>query len=123
MRTMRVNREQTTDTTAGIRTHQGQPFTGEVEDTDAHGRVIAITSYVGGIEHGPQTEWYPTGEKYIEGRCEQGCAVGEWREWHRNGKLAEHSSFNRFSEMVHRRQWDVDGNLVEDKRSGITRGL
>lgn len=118
---MRVNREQTAET--AVLTFHGEPFTGEVEDTDAEGRRIGLTSYVAGIEHGPQTEWYPTGEKHVEGQCEQGCATGEWREWHRNGKLAEHSRFNSFGELLHLRRWDEQGNLVEEKKSRITRGL
>lgn len=120
---MRVNRDQTADTAAAILLHEGHPFTGEVEDTDAEGRVIGLTSYTGGIEHGLQAEWYPTGEKYIEGQCEQGSAVGEWREWHRNGKLAEHSLFNEFGELIQLRRWDEEGNLVENRHSGVTRGL
>ena len=120
---MRVNRDLTAETPAAILTYNGQPFTGELEDTDAEGRVIGLTSYAGGIEHGPQAEWYPTGEKYIEGQCEQGSAVGEWREWHRNGKLAEHSLFNKFGELIQLQRCDEDGVLVEDRYSGVTRGL
>lgn len=120
---MRVNRKRTADTPASVLTHNGEPFTGELEDTDADGHVIALTSYVAGVEHGPQTEWYPTGEKHVEGRCEQGAAVGERREWHRNGQLAEYSLFNSFGEQVRLRRWDEHGNLTEDRRSGVTRGL
>ncbi|ANZ42989.1 hypothetical protein BBK82_24195 [Lentzea guizhouensis] len=120
---MRVNRHQTVETPAAILLHNGEPFTGELEDTDTGGRTIALTSYVNGLEHGPQTEWYPTGEKHVEGRCDQGCAVGEWREWHRNGKLAEQSLFNKFGELVELRRWDENGVLVEERLSGVTRGL
>ncbi|MEU7480618.1 hypothetical protein AB0A63_31885 [Lentzea sp. NPDC042327] len=120
---MRVNRSKTVDTPAAILLHDGEPFTGELEDTDAEGNVIALSSYVDGIEHGPQTEWYPSGEKQAEGRCHRGSPVGEWREWHRNGKLAEHDLFNVFGELVERRRWDEHGTLLVDVRSGITRGL
>lgn len=117
----RVKRDQTVETAAAILTYDGEPFTGELEDTDAQGQVIALTSYSGGVEHGPQAEWYPTGEKYVEGQCEQGSAVGEWREWHRNGELAQYSRFNKFGELIQLRRWDEQGNLVEDKRSGVAR--
>jgi antitoxin component YwqK of YwqJK toxin-antitoxin module len=120
---MRVNREQTVDTAQAIVLYEGEPFTGELEDTDDNGRIVGLTAYQNGIEHGPQTEWYPTGQKHIEGQCEQGGAVGEWREWHPNGQLAEYSLFNKFGELVHLQRWDESGNLVEDKKSGVTRGL
>ncbi|WP_329789874.1 hypothetical protein V1227_37615 [Lentzea sp. DG1S-22] len=120
---MRVSRAEVIETPGAVLLHRGKPFTGELEDTDAEGRLIGLTSYTAGVEHGPQAEWYPAGEKHIEGQCDKGSAAGEWREWHRNGKLAEYSLFNKFGELIRLQRWDEEGNLVEDRQSGVTRGL
>lgn len=58
-----------------------------------------------------------------DGREPRQRSLHGWREWHSNGQLAEYSLFNRFGELVHIQRWDEAGTLVEDKKSGITRGL
>ncbi|WP_158628581.1 toxin-antitoxin system YwqK family antitoxin [Saccharopolyspora rhizosphaerae] len=97
-----------------ITTYQGSPFTGEVVDFAADGTVIELTSYENGIEHGPQVEWFPNGTKQLEGRCDRGKAVGEWREWHSNGRLARYEEFDEFGELLKRQRWSEAGELTED---------
>ncbi|MFE3646832.1 toxin-antitoxin system YwqK family antitoxin [Streptomyces sp. NPDC059152] len=100
----------------GARLHyEDAPFTGEVVARDQQGRVISLASYVDGIPSGPQTQWYPDGTKKKEGHARYGIAVGDWRRWHPNGQLAEHSVFNPQGRREHRQKWDKEGNLIEDK--------
>lgn len=122
MRTMRINREKTIMNAASIVLYEDEPFTGELVDLDDDGAMIGLTSYRGGLEHGPQYEWFPDGKKELEGQCGQGSAVGDWREWHENGNLAEYSHFNQYGELLHLQRWNEKGELVEDKKSSITRG-
>lgn len=97
-----------------ITMHQDRPFTGEVVDFTADGTMIELTGFENGIEHGPQTEWFPDGNKQLEGRCEHGRAVGEWREWFPNGQLARYEEFNEFGDLVKRQRWNEAGELTED---------
>ncbi|MEW2436628.1 hypothetical protein AB0952_21140 [Streptomyces caniferus] len=95
--------------------HEDEPFTGEVVHRDADGRVSALICYVEGVPSGPQTEWYSDGSKRNEGQTRWGLAVGDWRRWHPNGRLAEHSVFSPQGRRTRRRRWDQDGNLTEDR--------
>jgi antitoxin component YwqK of YwqJK toxin-antitoxin module len=98
-------------------TYQGEWFTGEAVETARNGQVIALTTYYAGMEDGPSKEWYPDGQPKSEGQVRYGMAIGTFREWHRNGRLAVEQ---RFDDEGHGRQlslrrWDEDGNLIEDK--------
>ncbi|MFE1763234.1 toxin-antitoxin system YwqK family antitoxin [Streptomyces angustmyceticus] len=95
--------------------YEGEPFTGEVVERDAEGRMIGLVHYVGGITSGPQTHWHPNGSKKMEGTVKRGEAVGEWRSWHANGQLSEYSLFSQDGEYMRRQRWDKDGNLTVDK--------
>ncbi|MFK0262601.1 toxin-antitoxin system YwqK family antitoxin [Streptomyces angustmyceticus] len=95
--------------------YEEEPFTGEVVHRDAEGRMSALVSYVAGVPSGPQIKWYPDGSKQKEGRARWGIAVGDWRRWHPNGQLAEHSVFSLQGRRERRRRWDKDGNLTEDR--------
>ena len=39
-----------------------EPFTGEAVETNPVGQVIALTTVRDGIPHGPEIEWYPSGQ-------------------------------------------------------------
>jgi hypothetical protein len=59
--------------------HNGELFTGEAVHVK-DGKILALTTYRDGQEHGPQWEIYPDGTKESEGQCDRGYAVGEC-EW------------------------------------------
>ncbi|SFS94275.1 toxin-antitoxin system YwqK family antitoxin [Saccharopolyspora flava] len=79
--------------------------------------MIELTGFENGIEHGPQYEWFPDGTQQLQGRCDHGKAVGEWREWNPNGQLARYDALNEFGDLLKRRRWDPAGNLTEDQTS------
>ncbi len=97
-----------------ITTYQERPFTGEVVDFAEDGSTVELTSFENGIEHGPQSEWFPGGQKRLEGQCDHGKAVGEWREWFQTGQLARYEEFNEFGDLVKRQRWSEAGELTED---------
>ncbi|GAA3434362.1 toxin-antitoxin system YwqK family antitoxin [Kutzneria kofuensis] len=116
--TERVNREQTTsDTEDGWMVRlNGVPFTGEVVDTE-NGRVVAVTSYQDGLEHGPSIEYYPDGSKQVEGQSAGGHAVGEWREWYPSGKLKSYKLLDRWGDIRKTQMWDENDVLIVDRES------
>jgi antitoxin component YwqK of YwqJK toxin-antitoxin module len=97
----------------------GVPFTGDVVDTE-HGRVIGVTGYRDGLEHGPSVEYFPDGSKQVEGQSAVGYAVGEWREWYADGRLKSYKVLDRWGDLRKSQLWDADGVLIEDRES---RGL
>lgn len=100
----------------GARLHCGDELvTGEVISRDSEGRIIAAIFYVDGVPSGPHTRWYPDGTKKKEDQTRWGLAVGDWRKWHPNGQLAEHTVFNSQGMEVRYQAWDKDGNLTEDE--------
>ncbi|GAA0596786.1 hypothetical protein GCM10010174_10130 [Kutzneria viridogrisea] len=119
---MRVNRDETEMTPGLVVVHNGQPFTGELVDVAADGTVTGLTTYRDGIEDGPQWERYPDGRPQLEGQCDYGSAVGEWREWHPNGQLSEHTVFDRWGDVRRRQRWDEDGTLTDDETSDGAHG-
>ncbi|MEU7639520.1 toxin-antitoxin system YwqK family antitoxin [Streptomyces sp. NPDC039016] len=95
--------------------YEDDPFTGDVFARDPQGRVISLASYVDGVPSGPQTQWYPDGTKKKEGQARYGIAVGDWRRWHPNGQLAEHTVFSLHGCHERLREWDEDGNPTVDE--------
>jgi antitoxin component YwqK of YwqJK toxin-antitoxin module len=116
--TERVNREQTTsDTEDGWMVRlDGVPFTGEVVDTE-DGRVVAVTGYRDGLEHGPSVEYFPDGSRQAEGQSDHGTAVGEWRVWYPDGRLQSYKLLDRWGDVRKSQLWGPDGALVEDSES------
>ena len=113
---MRINADDTDLDVDGCVLYDGTPYTGEVEETAPNGQVIAITSYYKGFEDGPTREWYRDGTKRVEGESRFGVgAVGLWREWHPNGRLAVERGFSERGQQLYLRGWDEAGVLVEDK--------
>ncbi|RCV48342.1 toxin-antitoxin system YwqK family antitoxin [Marinitenerispora sediminis] len=99
----------------GTLLYEGEPFTGEVVEAAPSGQIISLMTYKDGYEDGPWLEWYPDGSPRIEGQNVFGKgAVGRWREWYSNGQLAKDQEFDERGNEISRRQWDEDGNLVED---------
>jgi len=67
------------------------------------------------INHGAYTEYYANGQKFAEGRYEQGVYDGEWTFWHDNGQLCKKVAFRK---GVPDGDWEVyraDGSLMARK--------
>jgi antitoxin component YwqK of YwqJK toxin-antitoxin module len=111
----RVARELTTsDTEDGWMVRvDGVPFTGEVVDTE-NGRIVGVSGYQDGLEHGPQRWYFTDGTLESEGHYAMGTLVGEWRTWHPDGKLHEFNLFDRWGDVREIRQWDRQGDLTRD---------
>lgn len=98
--------------------HGTEPFSGELETKDEEGRLVELSNYYLGVEHGLQQEWYSNGQLKEEGVSNMGVAIREWRTWYPDGRLERHLVFDENGGQVARRRWDRDGNLIEDKQFG-----
>ncbi|MFD0774129.1 toxin-antitoxin system YwqK family antitoxin [Streptomonospora algeriensis] len=96
--------------------YEGEPFTGEVVETDRAGNIVAAVAYNQGYRHGPWREWHSNGNLLIEGRVEFGKGpVGTWKKWHKNGALAEERRFDDHGRTLSIREWDENGALTVDE--------
>lgn len=89
--------------------YRGELFTGEVEEYLAGHRVSLVT-YREGLRDGPFREWYKSGALRAEGTMKMGSLVGEYKNWHENGVLAEkkiHSADDGFP--LSHYEWDDEG--------------
>lgn len=94
-------------------TYRGELLTGEVVERSPQGQVVAVTTYFGGVEDGPSTEWYPTGERRAAGTARYGLPVSVHEEWYRNGSLAVRCEFDDHGRLLSRHRWALDGTPIE----------
>lgn len=64
-------------------------------ETHEHGRLIRRETYENGILSGPQTSWWPNGNKRSEGRWRNGWPEGQSLYWNEDGSLKETSGGSR----------------------------
>lgn len=96
--------------------HEDELFTGELEHRDADGNLLELANYYEGVKHGVQEQWYPSGERKTRGISKMGKAVGDWYQWHPDGRPAMHRTFNDNGWPLHVKRWDAEGNLVQDQK-------
>ena len=92
----------------------GNPFTGvafTVHEDD--GWLESETEYKQGLKWGLARRWSAPGQLESEAELQRGAAHGKERVWHPNGNLKEEGDYE-FGITLSRKQWDEDGNLVED---------
>ncbi|MFZ3566360.1 toxin-antitoxin system YwqK family antitoxin [Streptomyces sp. BH097] len=94
--------------------YEGEPYTGEVVSHDEEGQLIQLQTYVDGVSTGPYRRWWPDGSLRSEGKLSLEAHVGEWHSWHRNGQLAKRIFYTERGVDVSGRQWDKEGNLVQE---------
>ena len=110
---MRIDIDETTVDDGSHYFCNGGLFTGELEETDPAGNVIALTPVTNGRPHGVDREWYPDGTLRSETTVVDGVATGTSREWHRNGRLAEERDFDERGRLIATRKWTEDGTPVQ----------
>lgn len=118
---MRVNTDDTEWDDGLFLLHGGEPFTGEVEEKNADGRLVSLETYRNGLADGTALYWHPNGQLKSEVISDMGHAVGRSREWHENGTLAVEKTFDDGGRLVEVRRWDENGEPVESQ--GRARGL
>jgi antitoxin component YwqK of YwqJK toxin-antitoxin module len=74
-------------------------------------RAINFLSDESAISHGTSTEFYKNGQKFSEGRFENGLRVGEWTFWYENGTKCKAV---QFQDGVPHGEWTV--NWEDGKR-------
>ncbi len=56
-------------------------------------RTVRIMSDDSTLNHGPYVEWYPSGEKYMQGNYVEGVRQGAFTSWHENGKICKTQTY------------------------------
>jgi len=56
-------------------------------------RTVKYFSDASTVNHGPYTEWHPNGQKFCEGRYEDGRRVGEWIYYYEDGTKAKMGTY------------------------------
>jgi antitoxin component YwqK of YwqJK toxin-antitoxin module len=107
---MRVDLDQIQWDEFALVIYNGEPFTGEVVEKSPDGAIVAVTNYTDGLEDGPSTEWYPSGQLRARGLSRLGTAVGVHQEWHPNGRLAAETRFDDQGRQLSGEAWDEAGN-------------
>jgi antitoxin component YwqK of YwqJK toxin-antitoxin module len=96
--------------------YRGEPFTGEVME-HLGGALVSLENYEDGLVHGPSWEWYEDGTLRSEGTARRARAVGVWREWHPNGKLACERVFTEDGlARLSVQEWDASGQPTKVRR-------
>lgn len=92
--------------------HHGEPFTGEVEERDGDGRLVALETYRNGRAEGVSRLWHANGRLRSESDCRWGNAIGVSRDWHDNGQLAAEKVFDDVGALMEVRRWNEHGEPV-----------
>jgi len=56
-------------------------------------RTVKYFSDASTVNHGPYTEWHPNGQKFCEGRYEDGKRIGEWTYYYEDGAKAKMGTY------------------------------
>ncbi len=63
---------------------------------------------------GKWTEWYPNGQKFLEGEYRDGVKVDAWTFWHENGQQAKKGSYSNGAPDANWTFWRADGTLERE---------
>jgi hypothetical protein len=64
---------------------QGKCFTGVSVEVGVDGHIVSETTYVDGIETGPNRNWYPDGKLESEGESIWNRPHGSYKTWYESG--------------------------------------
>ncbi|MFD6391377.1 toxin-antitoxin system YwqK family antitoxin [Nocardia sp. NPDC060259] len=96
-------------------TYRGTPYTGQAIEIGPDGTVVGRWSFVDGYDDGLSQAWHDNGALASEGLMQRGLAVGEWREWRRDGTLATLDVYARPGYLRLRKRWDEHGALIDNQ--------
>ena len=91
----------------------GERFTGEVVETLPDGRLLSLSTYLDGRDHGPFKAWSGTGVLVVDGTSDRGLPVSQ-REWFDDGSPKAEREYDGQGILVRSRLWNSDGEVTED---------
>lgn len=92
--------------------HDGVRFTGVAEDRLPDGTLVSLTTYVDGLQDGPDEEWFNDGTRRSEGQFQRGVPVGIHRTWGPEGNLSREVEFSDAGRILRRRGFDEAGEVT-----------
>lgn len=107
----RVNYDDLETDRDGIYYWKGEPFTGIAFEMYPNGQILSEDEMVDGIVDGFVREWYPSGERKLEGYGKLSERHSWSREWFQNGILKRETTAEdgaRTKELI----WNEEGQIV-----------
>ena len=117
------------------------PFTGvAVAISEETGTIVQQVNYIDGLAWGKYYEWWPSGERKVDGTYRFGLMYGRWKFFYENGKIQSagsymngkgHSSVNMIESIPNESIsglwtfWNSEGRKVEEgyySKTGIEKG-
>jgi antitoxin component YwqK of YwqJK toxin-antitoxin module len=87
---------------AGMRTYQGEFYTGVIVERLEDGTVVTETSYKHGVQDGPTRAFYHSGTLHGEGSFRSGIPVGVHRTWNEDGSLQSELEYDDLGQVIRR---------------------
>lgn len=87
-------------------------------------REVALLSDDTVVNDGAYIEYYPDGQKFCEGKYDNGVITGEWQYWHPNGQLRKTVIFENAKPNGKIEMFRPDGTLeaVQSFKNGVRNG-
>jgi antitoxin component YwqK of YwqJK toxin-antitoxin module len=118
---------------SGYRTKDGEfiPHGREVgyypddDDPQKTGKLKLEIYWFAGKPHGPCTQWYKNGQKYLVCSFKDGEVHGHYQEWHKNGQPALDTHFDKGKEVGTVTKWYANGQMrsratiIDEKFEGL----
>jgi antitoxin component YwqK of YwqJK toxin-antitoxin module len=92
---------------------QEKRFTGISVEYRIDGHIVSETTYIDGIETGPNRNWYPDGKLESEGESIWNRPHGFYKTWYESGQLKNEGCFD-LGYKIWSKEWDEEGNLIRE---------
>ncbi|WP_054815821.1 toxin-antitoxin system YwqK family antitoxin [Nocardia arizonensis] len=94
--------------------YRGEPFTGDVTESDANGALLEYSTYADGALDGLSSLWYPDGADRATRQYDHGVPVDTWNEWYANGQRKQREIYWDSGRLRRRWRWTESGDVLED---------
>jgi hypothetical protein len=92
---------------------QDRRFTGVSVEVGVNGNIVSETTYVDGIENGPERTWHYNGQLKSEGGSRWNRPHGFFKEWYESGQLRMEGLI-KLGYVVWRKEYDEEENLTTE---------
>ena len=91
--------------------YNGELFTGVAVEDHLDGVIMGESTYLRGIQDGPERGYRSDGTLSVEHIYRTGIIV-RVRRWHENGQLALEKHNDSLGRLISEQRWDEDGNAI-----------
>jgi antitoxin component YwqK of YwqJK toxin-antitoxin module len=91
----------------------GKPFTGVVYERGSGYHLLMFTTVYKGLRHGPDIQWYASGNRFIERHYYYGRATGVHKAWFENGRIRSFKTYRNGEPDGEFYEWHSNGQLAQ----------